>query len=102
MERFAETTFANPYFAHILGDDDVALEPLICGSCHAPTTELFQCTWDEELQVGPCCMPDPDCSCQTNGDLFGPRGCELHDANSPWNVRLRALTAVQQYERQVA
>jgi hypothetical protein len=39
---------------------------------------------------------------QTDVDMFDPRGCEVHDANSPWNVRLRAVAAVQQYEREIA
>lgn len=90
----AEQVWGEEYAAHT--------EPLVCGSCHQPCPELFPCTWDENLQVGACCVPDPDCSCQTNGDLFDPRGCELHDSESPWNRRLRAVTSVQQWERQVA
>jgi hypothetical protein len=40
---------------------------------------------------------EPECECsQTDADLFDPRGCPYHDAMSPWNVRLRAVTAVQQ------
>jgi hypothetical protein len=46
--------------------------------------------------------PEPECECRFCGDTFDPRACELHDWNSPWNVRLRAVTAVQQYEREVA
>jgi hypothetical protein len=43
---------------------------------------------------------EPECECrQTDVDLFDPRGCPQHDAMSPWNVRLRALTALQQYEQ---
>ena len=43
---------------------------------------------------------EPECECrQTDADMFDPRGCPYHDAMSPWNVRLRALTAVQQYEQ---
>jgi hypothetical protein len=39
------------------------------------------------------------CTCrQTDADMFDPRGCESHDSESPWNVRLRVLIAVQQYE----
>ena len=42
---------------------------------------------------------EPECECaQTDVDLFDPRGCEYHDSTSPWNVRLRAVTAAQQYE----
>jgi hypothetical protein len=47
--------------------------------------------------------PEPECQCsQTDVDMFDPCGCEVHDGNSPWNVRLRALKAVQQYERKIA
>ena len=46
---------------------------------------------------------EPECECRQAGeDLFDPRGCPAHDAMSPWNVRLRAVTAVQQYEEEVA
>lgn len=42
---------------------------------------------------------EPECECaQTDVDLFDPRGCEYHDSMSPWNVRLRAVKAAQQYE----
>jgi hypothetical protein len=42
---------------------------------------------------------EPECECrQTDVDLFDSRGCEYHDSNSPWNVRLRAVTMVQQYQ----
>ena len=42
---------------------------------------------------------EPDCECrQTDVDIFDPRGCEYHDSRSEWNVRLRAVTAMQQYE----
>jgi hypothetical protein len=43
---------------------------------------------------------EPACECaHTDVDLFDPRGCEYHDQSSPWNVRLRAVTVVQQYKR---
>jgi hypothetical protein len=43
---------------------------------------------------------EPECECrQTDVDMFDPLGCPCHDAMSPWNVRLRVLTAVQQYEQ---
>jgi hypothetical protein len=42
---------------------------------------------------------DAPCTCrQSDADLFDAVGCDYHDPNSPWNVRLRAVTAVQQYE----
>lgn len=41
---------------------------------------------------------EPECGCrQTDVDLFDAEGCGIHDVNSPWNERLRAVTAVQQY-----
>ena len=44
---------------------------------------------------------EPECECQqTDVDLFDAAGCELHNPASPWNVRLRAVTAIQQYEQQ--
>ena len=43
---------------------------------------------------------EPECECrQTDVDLFDSLGCPCHDSMSPWNLRLRALTAVQQYEQ---
>jgi hypothetical protein len=42
---------------------------------------------------------EPDCECnQSDADLFDAAGCEFHDQNSPWNVRLRAVRGVQLYE----
>lgn len=46
---------------------------------------------------------EPDCTCrQTDVDIFDARGCEFHDRASRWNVRRRAVTAVQQDEQWVA
>ena len=43
------------------------------------------------------------CTChQTDVDLFDSHGCDFHDPHSPWNVRLRAVTSIQQYEQAVA
>jgi len=45
---------------------------------------------------------EPECECHVGGgDLFDPRGCAYHDSMSPWNVRLRAITAVQQNQQNV-
>jgi hypothetical protein len=42
---------------------------------------------------------EPECEChQTNVDLFDVAGCEFHNPASPWNMRLRAVTAVQEHE----
>jgi hypothetical protein len=45
---------------------------------------------------------EPECECsQSDADLFDARGyCEYHDPNSTWNVRLRAVTAVQMDEQE--
>jgi hypothetical protein len=75
-----------------------------CWECGDTCDELTQAPWRTDLMlVGACCLRDPElepaCSCQMDGgDLFDPRGCEAHDANSPWNTRLRAVTMVQRYE----
>ena len=51
-----------------------------------------------------CAVPvvesqEPECECQrTDVDTFNAAGCELHNPASPWNVRLRAVMAIQQYE----
>jgi hypothetical protein len=43
---------------------------------------------------------EPECECrQTDADMFDARGCEFHDPASPWNVRLRAVTAIQLYDQ---
>jgi hypothetical protein len=43
---------------------------------------------------------EPECECrQIDVDLFDSRGCEFHDPLSSWNVRKRALTAIQEYEQ---
>jgi hypothetical protein len=42
---------------------------------------------------------EPECECQqTEVDLFDAAGCELHNPASPWNMRQREVTAVQEYE----
>jgi hypothetical protein len=38
---------------------------------------------------------EPECECSpSDADLFDAAGCEYHNPNSPWSVRLRAVTAV--------
>ena len=42
---------------------------------------------------------EPECACsQSDVDVFDARGCPLHDGNSSWNSRLRALTLIREYE----
>jgi hypothetical protein len=46
---------------------------------------------------------EPECECSSSdADLFDAAGCEYHNPNSPWNVRLRAVTAalMDEQERQ--
>jgi hypothetical protein len=44
---------------------------------------------------------EPECECrQTDVDMLDAAGCEFHNPASPWNARLRAVTAIQQYEQQ--
>jgi hypothetical protein len=84
----------------VWGDAPKQPEPPVCGSCSQPCPELFPCTWDEDLQVGACCQGEPECEChQSDADLFDALGCEFHNPNSPWNVRLRAVTAMQMCEQ---
>jgi hypothetical protein len=43
---------------------------------------------------------EPECECaQSDADLFDAAGCEFHNLNSSWNVRLRAVTAAQAREQ---
>jgi hypothetical protein len=42
---------------------------------------------------------EPECQChRSDVDLFDAASCEVHNPASSWNVRLRAVTAVQEYE----
>ena len=42
---------------------------------------------------------EPECACsQSDVDSFDARGCPLHDGNSSWNLQLRALSLIQEYE----
>lgn len=43
---------------------------------------------------------EPECQCfRTDVDIFDASLCELHNASSEWNARLRAVTLVERYER---
>ena len=42
---------------------------------------------------------EAECECrQSDVDMYDAAGCELHNPASPWNVRRRAVAAIQQYE----
>ena len=34
---------------------------------------------------------EPECKCRFSGDTFDPRGCELHDPSSGWNLQRMEL-----------
>jgi len=43
---------------------------------------------------------EPECECSlSDADLFDAAGCDFHNPNSPWNVRLRAVAAMQMYQQ---
>jgi hypothetical protein len=68
------------------GEHKVALDGLeLCADCAIRLVE------DQE----------PECECSpSDADLFDAAGCEYHNPNSPWRVRLRAVTAVQMDEQE--
>jgi hypothetical protein len=67
------------------GEHKVSLDRMeLCASCAIAVVE------DQE----------PECGCsQSDADMFDASGCEFHNPNSPWNVRLRAVTAMQVFEQ---
>ncbi len=57
------------------------------------STLCTTCKRDREERIAEMDQ-EPECTChQTDVDLFDCRGCDAHDSNSPWNVRVRALCA---------
>ena len=74
-----------------------------CEGCGQRFCSAHQVTIDELTLCLGCAVEavesqEPECECsQTDVDLFDPRGCEYHDSTSPWNVRRRAVTMIQQY-----
>jgi hypothetical protein len=76
---------------------------LSCWECGDDCEELTQAPWSTQRMLvcaGCLELSEPDCEChQTDVDLFDAFDCPVHDPNSPWNVRLRAVTAVQMYEQ---
>jgi hypothetical protein len=69
---------------HFCGEHKVVLDELpYCLGCAVEAVE----------------SQEPECECQQSDvDLFDASGCEFHNPMSSWNVRLRATTAVQEYE----
>ena len=92
MDRMQERTTREEAETHVLS----------CWECGDDCTELTQAPWATQrtLVCAGCLeLKEPECEChQTDVDLFDAFDCPVHDPNSPWNVRLRAVTAVQMYE----
>src|SRR5260370_14256369 len=76
----------------------------ICAGCRNCFSSEHRVVLDELAHCLGCAAEDverqePQCECrQTGVDLFDAAGCEFHNPASPWNVRLRAVTAIQEDE----
>src|SRR5260370_35036642 len=76
-----------------------------CEGCRKRFCSEHKVTLDGMLYCLVCSVAEvesgePDCECQqTDVDTFDAAGCEVHNPASPWNVRLRAVTAIQQDEQ---
>jgi hypothetical protein len=79
--------------------------PIECDGCRRRFCEEHKVTFDGYPFCLGCAVEavesqEPECECrQTDADMFDARGCEFHDPTSPWNVRLLAMTAIQQYDQ---
>jgi len=77
-----------------------------CDACNARFCSDHGLTFPEGRYCLACALEavesyEPECEChQTDVDQCDASGCELHDSRSDWNVRLRAVTAMQQLERE--
>jgi hypothetical protein len=75
---------------HLVEDDGSLYPVFFCAACKR--------LHDEAIYES-----EPECQCvQSDVDLFDARGCDLHDPNSIWNARLRAVSTVQRYNQEVA
>jgi hypothetical protein len=78
-----------------------------CEGCRARFCGEHKVNLDGMELCAECAMAmvedqEPECECsQSDADLFDAAGCEFHNPNSPWNVRLRAVMAVQKYQQNV-
>jgi hypothetical protein len=76
-----------------------------CEGCRSRFCGEHKVTLDGLELCADCAMrlvedQEPECECSpSDADLFDAAGCEYHNPNSPWNVRLRAVTAVQMDEQ---
>jgi hypothetical protein len=77
----------------------------ICEGCRSRFCGEHKVSLDGLELCADCAMrvvedQEPECECsQSDADLFEAASCEFHNRNSPWNVRLRAVTAVQRYDQ---
>jgi hypothetical protein len=75
-----------------------------CGACGHRFCSDHKIVFDELSYCLACAVEaveshEPECECrQTDVNVFDAAGCEFHNPASPWNVRLRAVTAVQEHE----
>src|ERR1039457_4079902 len=75
-----------------------------CYACSRRFCSEHQVTLDGGVYCLGCAVAvvesqEPECECRrTSVDAFDAAGCELHNPPSPWNVRLRAVTAIQEDE----
>jgi hypothetical protein len=81
------------------GCEHLSLE---CDACRKRVCEVHGLSFGGDRLCIACAADglelEPECECCVGGDdLFDPRGCPLHDSMSPWNVRLRAVAALQLY-----
>src|SRR6266542_4392976 len=113
MDRFQlETSNLARYMAvHVWGDDlsahtseetDCAAIVTICNTtkgaemhaalkAHAES-DCATCAAIARAEELLCLEAEAPCTCrQSDADLFDARGCDFHDPNSPWNVRMRAV-----------
>jgi hypothetical protein len=76
-----------------------------CAACGQQFCNEHKLTMDRLPFCIPCFIADvesqePECECrQTDVDLFDGSACEFHNPSSRWNERLRAVTAIQEFER---
>jgi hypothetical protein len=103
MERFSPETAARVEDCNVItalcGNVKMPLVAFLAALQQHADSGCVECAAiaraDELLEL----EADAPCTCrQSDADLFDAVGCDYHDPNSPWNVRLRAVTAVQQYE----
>ena len=87
-----------------IGRELYPCQPFQCEGCRQRICSDHSVVLDESQYCLACAVErvesqEPECECtQTDVDLFDAASCECHNPASPWNVRLRAVTAVQEYD----